>query len=128
MRINNISQFTCLDYKSIFYEYKNVITNKIRFFLMVSLEEENRLAFISCVEVVLMRRGNANYNLVLAKLQSHYNHWILECIDHPEYLRNVLKEVYVNDYYTVIEEIRLESDRLEDVDKLKSDFFKAMLS
>lgn len=95
---------------------------------MVSLEEENRLAFISCVEVVLMRRGNANYNSVLAKLQSHYNHWILECIDRPEYLRNVLKEVYVNDYYTVIEEIRLESDRLEDIDKLKSDFFKAMLS
>ncbi len=107
---------------------QNVIKHQIRFFLMVSIEQENKIAFATCIEVALMRRGNSNYNLVLAKLQSLYKSWIFECIEHPEYLRNVLKEVYVNDYYIVIEEIRSESDRLEDIDKLKSDFFKVMLS
>jgi hypothetical protein len=107
---------------------QNDITSEIRLFLMVSIEEENKIAFITCIEVVLMRRGDTNYNLVLAKLQSLYNCWILQCIDNPEYLRTVLKEVYVNDYYTVVDEIRSESDRLSDIDELKSDFFKVMLS
>ncbi|MGI0017858.1 MAG: hypothetical protein ACREA1_04045 [Nitrosotalea sp.] len=91
-------------------------------------DQDNRVAFATCIEIVLMRRGNADYNLVLAKLQSLYKFWIFECLDHPEYLKTVLKEVYVNDYYTVVEEIREESDRLEDIDKLKSDFFTVMLT
>ncbi|HZS73807.1 MAG TPA: hypothetical protein VFA69_04810 [Candidatus Nitrosotalea sp.] len=95
---------------------------------MSSIDEENKIAFASCIEIVLMRRGNPEYNAVLAKLQALYKSWIFECVDHPEYLRSVLKEVYVNDYYTIIEEIRLESDKLTDIDKLKSDFFKVMLN
>lgn len=95
---------------------------------MFSNDQDNRIAFATCIEIVLMRRGNSDYNIVLAKLQSLYKSWIYECIDHPEYLKSVLKEVYVNDYHTIIEEIREESDRLEDIDKLKSDFFKIMLN
>jgi hypothetical protein len=95
---------------------------------MVSVEQENKIAFATCIEIVLMRRGNANYNTVLAKLQSLSESWIFECVDNPEYLQTVLKEVYADDYYTVVDEIREESDRLEDMDKLKSDFFKVMLS
>ncbi|MDE1812928.1 MAG: hypothetical protein KGH85_08725, partial [Thaumarchaeota archaeon] len=96
--------------------------------VMVSSDQDNRIAFATCIEIALMRRGNANYNTVLAKLQSLYKSWIYECVDHPEYLKSVLKEVYVNDYYTIIEEIREESDRLEDIDKPKSDFFRVMLN
>ena len=95
---------------------------------MDSIGEENKIAFATCIEIVLMRRGNANYNAVLAKLQSLYKSWIYECADNPDYLKSVLKEVYVNDYYAIIGEIREESDRLEDIDKLKSAFFKVMLS
>ncbi|HZS73259.1 MAG TPA: hypothetical protein VFA69_02035 [Candidatus Nitrosotalea sp.] len=95
---------------------------------MGSSEQDDKIAFATCIEIVLMRRGNTNYNSVLAKLQSHYKAWIFECVDRPEYLKTVLKEVYVNDYYTIVEEIREESDRLEDIDKLKSDFFKVMLN
>ena len=96
--------------------------------IMASSDQDNRIAFATCIEIVLMRRGNVNYNTVLAKLQSLYKSWIYECVDHPEYLKSILKEVYVNDYYTIIEEIREESDRLEDIDKLKSDFFRIMLN
>ncbi|MGI0058692.1 MAG: hypothetical protein ACREBJ_02895 [Nitrosotalea sp.] len=95
---------------------------------MDSKEKDNKIAFMTCVEVVLMRRGNTNYNLVLAKLQSYHNSWIFECVDNPEYLRGILREVYKNEYYSVVEEIRMESDRLEDMDKIKEDFLKIMLS
>jgi isoprenylcysteine carboxyl methyltransferase (ICMT) family protein YpbQ len=107
---------------------QNFIKQQIGYFLMVSFKEENKIAFATCIEIVLMRTGNTTYNLIIAKLQSLYKSWIFECIDHPEYLKTVLKEVYVNNYYTVIEEIRSESDRLTDIDKLKSDFFRIMLN
>lgn len=94
---------------------------------MVSIEEENKIAFATCIEIVLMRTGNTNYNLILAKLQSAYTSWILDCVDNPEYLRTVLKEVFVDNYYTVVEEIRSESERLTDIDEIKSNFFKVML-
>lgn len=70
--------------------------------------EQHELALISCMEVVLMRRGNVNYNLVLAKLKSHYDCTIRDCYDHPEYLKTILREVYKEDYKSIINEIRLE--------------------
>ncbi len=94
---------------------------------MNSQERESKTAFMTCVEVVLMRRGNANYNLVLAKLQAYHDSWIFECIDHPEHLRDILKEVYANEYYSVVDEIRLESDRLDGMDEIKDSFLKVMI-
>ena len=96
--------------------------------MLTSIEEENKIAFITCVEVVLMRRGNVDYNLVLARIHAHYGCGIEECADHPEYLKTVLKEVYKGDYNSVLDEISLETDRLEDMDKFKADFFKFMMS
>jgi hypothetical protein len=70
--------------------------------------DPHQIALISCIEVVLMRRGNINYNLVLAKLNSLYDCTISDCYDHPEYLKTVLKKVYKEDYIYIIKEIRLE--------------------
>ena len=93
---------------------------------MSYLEEENKIAFMSCVEIVLMRRGNIDYNLVLSKLHSIYNCEISECIDHPERLRDVLKEVYKENYNSVLHDFEVELERLVDINKFKIDFFKIM--
>jgi hypothetical protein len=55
-----------------------------------------------------MRRGNMIYNLVLAKLKSLYDCTIRDCYEHPEYLKTVLKEVYKENYYSIVQEIRVE--------------------
>ena len=93
---------------------------------MTFLDEENKIAFITCIEVVLMRRGNANYNLVLAKIHANFGCDIDKCADHPEYLKAVLKEVYKNDYNAVLDEISVEIERLVDIDEFKVNFFKFM--
>ena len=82
--------------------------------------------FMLCVEVVLMRRGNINYTLVVCKLDVLYHCSIIDCYDHPEYLRTVLKEVYWKEYNSVLEDIKLELERLVDIEKVKEDFFKIM--
>ncbi len=93
---------------------------------MSYLEDENKIAFMSCVEIVLMRRGNVDYNLVVSKLYSLYNCDISECIDHPERLRDVLKEVYKESYSSVLNDIEMELERLVDINKFKIEFFKIM--
>lgn len=64
------------------------------------------MALVSCIEMVLMMRGNANYHLIVAKLNSVYGCSILNCCDHPNYLLTVLKEVYPEEYDSIIDEIK----------------------
>lgn len=96
--------------------------------MMASLEVENKIAFMTCVEIVLMRRENIDYHLVMAKLDSIYNCGIIHCYEHPEYLRTVLKEVYKESYNFILDDIKLELHKLDDMEKLKAEFFKIMES
>ncbi|MFZ1077548.1 MAG: hypothetical protein WAN47_09010 [Nitrosotalea sp.] len=95
---------------------------------MHSTREQNKLAFMTCVEVVLMRRGNTNYHLVMAKLDSLYHCTIIDCYEHPEYLRIILKEVYKGDYQSILDDIKLELEKLVDIEKEMERFFKTMES
>ncbi len=94
---------------------------------MPTIDHENKVAFATCVELVLMRHGNSNYNSVLSKLQALYNCGIQESLDNPKYLQDTLKEVYKNKYYSMVDEIKIESERLVDMDEFKDNFFKIML-
>jgi hypothetical protein len=96
--------------------------------IVMDSAEQNKLAFISCIEVVIMRRNGANYHLIEAKLNTLYNCKIYDCYENPEYLRTVLKEVYKEDYNSIIGEIKLESSELVDIDEQKAHFFKVMES
>lgn len=57
------------------------------------------------IEVVLMRRGGPEFQMVLAKLKNYFNLDIINCYEKPEYLRKVLKEVYHEDFKSIVEEI-----------------------
>ncbi|MEM3172136.1 MAG: hypothetical protein QXE82_01200 [Candidatus Nitrosotenuis sp.] len=60
------------------------------------------------VEIVLMRKGGPQYQLVLARLEKYYNCKIFDCFEHPEYLSFVLREVYGADYEKIVEQIEWE--------------------
>ncbi|HEV2192971.1 MAG TPA: hypothetical protein VGR54_05045 [Nitrosopumilaceae archaeon] len=74
-----------------------------------------------------MSKSNTKYNLVVAKLNSLYDCSIRDCCENPEYLKTILKEVYKEDYNSIIEEIKLQLDELV-MEKDMSDFFKIMES
>ncbi len=91
-----------------------------------SFAEQNRLAFMTCIEIAIMRRGNTNYHLVMAKLDSLYHCKIMDCYEHPERLRTVLKDVYKKDYDSVLDDIESELYKLVDVKKEIDKFLKIM--
>lgn len=96
---------------------------------MTFLAGRNRTAIVTCIEVALMRHGNANYNLVLAKLHS-VNHDIEYCVNNLEHLKTVLKQVYQKDYCAVLEDITWELETLDvfEINDFKSEFCKIMAS
>ena len=95
---------------------------------MQSLKEEQRIAFTSCIEVVIMRSGNTYYHSVLAKLEAYYNCKALQLLENIEHLRDVLKEVYDKQYDSILDNISAETDQLEDLEEFKARFFKIMKS
>ncbi|HWP78359.1 MAG: hypothetical protein AB1299_02755 [Thermoproteota archaeon] len=60
------------------------------------------------VEIVLMRKGGPQYQLVLARLEKYYDCKIFDCFEHPDYLKYVLREVYGDEYEKIIEQIEWE--------------------
>ena len=70
------------------------------------------------IEVVLMRRGGPEFQMVLAKLRNNFNLDIINCYEKPEYLRKVLKEVYREDYKSVLEEIIWELGEYTQIQKI----------
>ena len=94
----------------------------------MGINRDNKVAFMTCVEVVLMRMSNINYNDVVCKLEVLYQCTILDCYDYPERLKVVLKKVYKNNYETVLEEIETEMEVLVDVDLQRENFLRFMRS
>ena len=95
--------------------------------VMMNFDEQHKIALISCLEIVLMSKSNTKYNLVVAKLNSLYDCSIRDCCEKPEYLKTILKEVYKEDYNSIIGEIKLQLDELAK-EKDMSAFFKIMES
>ena len=95
---------------------------------MQSLNEEERIAFTSCIEVALMRSGNTYYHSVLAKLEAYYDCKGLQLLENIEHLRDVLKEVYGKQYDSILDNINAETDQLEDLEEFKARFVKIMRS
>ncbi len=75
-----------------------------------------------------MRSGNTYHHSVLAKLEAYYNCRGLQLLENIEHLRDVLKEVYGEQYDSILDNVRSETDQLEDLDEFKDRFFKIMKS
>ena len=58
-----------------------------------------------CIENVLFGMGKPAYERVIEKLNEDYNCYLPDCYEHPEYLREILKELYGNASKVLIESI-----------------------
>lgn len=95
---------------------------------MGHITELDKMAFITSIEVALMKKGNINYNTVGAKLDAYYSCSFVDCYDHPEYLRDVLREVYRDGYDSILDKIKSELENLTEMEKEINEFLKIMHS
>ncbi len=57
------------------------------------------------IEKVLLEMGKPVFDTFTKKLYKNYNCYIPDCSDHPEYLDQILKEMYGSSYKTIVDKI-----------------------
>ncbi len=73
------------------------------------MRDNNLKALVAIsIEVVLMRTNGPQYFSVLAGLERDYECKIADCFEHPEYLKNVLKNVYGESYSKILDDLEAE--------------------
>ena len=59
------------------------------------------------VEKSLLKMGHPELKLVTSRLKSDFNCNISDCLEHPEYLKKVLKDIFGNCHYDIIDSINV---------------------
>lgn len=77
------------------------------------MQNNNLKALVALsIEVVLMRTSGPQYFLALSRLERDYECKIADCFEHPEYLKNVLKDVYENSYDKILNDLETELEEI----------------
>ena len=58
------------------------------------------------MEKTLLDVGKPVYDTVLYLLDKRYHCYLSDCYEHPEYLNEILKELYGNSYVVIAEKIK----------------------
>lgn len=75
----------------------------------MGMRDNNLKALVAIsIEVVLMRTNGPQYFLALTRLERDYECKITDCFEHPEYLKNVLKDIYENSYGKILDDLEAE--------------------
>ena len=69
------------------------------------------------IENVLLEMGKPVFDTFTKKLYKNYYCYIPDCSDHPEYLNQIIKEMYGSSYNTIVNKI---TDRLAEFSYQKS--------
>ena len=70
------------------------------------------------IEKTLLNIGKPVYDKVVLELDKKYRCYLPDCYDHPEYLDDVLKEIFGNAYVVIAKEIRKELEEFSDKEQV----------
>ena len=68
--------------------------------------EAKKALVVLAIEKTLLEVGRPTYDEVLSKLNKDYHCYLSDCYENPEYLSNVLKELYGQSRLAMIASIR----------------------
>ncbi len=72
----------------------------------MSKEKSDRDFIRVAVETALLELGTPELEKVVSKLQEDYNCEITDCLEHPEFLKSTLYDLFSNSYEDILATIR----------------------
>jgi hypothetical protein len=85
------------------------------------LEDQVKKALISfTIEQTLLNLGKPTLDKVSDALYAKYNCYFSDCLDHPEYLADILKEIFGNGHHVIINRIKERLDKFEDQEPISN--------
>ena len=83
--------------------------------MRVGKDQAHRRLAISTLEKSLTGIGKPLYTVIINRLQNQYHCKLSDCIDHPEYLNEILQDLYGNARKAIVDSINKElSNATED--------------
>jgi len=70
-----------------------------------AFHDVNKTLIELAVEKTLLKIGSPELELVRARLKEDYNCRISDCLEHPEYLKAVLSDLFGNCHYDIVDSI-----------------------
>lgn len=58
------------------------------------------------IKDTLLGIGSVQYDKVVGMLENKYNCYLSDCYEHPEYLKQILEELFGNSYNVIIDSIQ----------------------
>lgn len=68
--------------------------------------ERNKDLMVSIIDLALVKIGGAAFDQVRDRLYTKYHCFVTDCYEHPEYLKDVLMEIFGDCSKVVIESIK----------------------
>ena len=65
----------------------------------------NKALVTLAIEEILLGIGKGTYSKVVEQLGKTYNCYLPDCYEHPQYINAILKDLYGNSYYKIVESI-----------------------
>jgi hypothetical protein len=66
----------------------------------------NKTLIELAVEETLLKMGNPELELVTFKLKADYNCKLSDCLEHPQYLKTILCDLFGNCHYDIVDSIQ----------------------
>lgn len=86
-----------------------------RFFMLEATDEQIKKALVTItIEKILLEMGKPVLDTFTKKLYKNYSCFIPDCYDNPEYLSQVLTEMYGNSSKTIVSEIMTDLEEFSD--------------
>jgi hypothetical protein len=91
------------------------------------IENQAKKALVSfTIEQTLLNLGKPTLDKVGDTLYAKYNCYFSDCLDHPEYLVDILKEIFGNGHHIIINRIKEKLTKFEDQEPISN--FLAVIS
>ena len=84
----------------------------------MDLDLVNKALVSMIIEKNLLHIGKPVYEEVLSRLNKKYHCYLPDCYEYPEYLSEILKEVFGDAHKVIVKEIRKELEEFSDQERV----------
>jgi len=89
------------------------------------MNDNEKMAILACLEKILMEI-DTEYNLIIARLHARYNATLVTCCEHPEYIRDILIEIFGDKSNEIIKKIDDYLIEFDDENKAINEFLEKL--
>ena len=116
-----VKNFECYRFKET-SDFSSGLKNSYPIYSVSHNDSKIKIVVAKCVEKMLLQIGTADFEEVVKRLFNKYNCFLYDCYEKPEYLKDILRELYVDTNTDMIKKIEIQIEE-QSLPKPVKEFF-----